>query len=188
VDHAWTTRHERSLTPHGAANAHPGPRLAITCEDAFRNVLGVKGSWVQIPPSRPRQKAAEPGESPGQRPSLSACRFPGAWWTSPRLGDHVGTNTRQIRGELCLRSRSVRQQEGSAGTSDTTSQAGRPALMCSMVSWSIGVRRIASTRGRRTGIEPGYATGPRATQKVPKPSHKGTTPAVHSSRNSKPAS
>jgi hypothetical protein len=30
------------------------PSLVLTCDNAYLNVLGVKGSWVQIPPARQR--------------------------------------------------------------------------------------------------------------------------------------
>jgi hypothetical protein len=51
-DHAGTTRDARKRTQHEKTNARKSHVRGVTCGNGYPNVLGVKGSSVQIRPSR----------------------------------------------------------------------------------------------------------------------------------------
>jgi hypothetical protein len=51
-DQSGTTRHTRCRTDHGHANGNRTCIACVTCGNAHRYVLGVKGSQVQILSSR----------------------------------------------------------------------------------------------------------------------------------------
>jgi hypothetical protein len=56
VDHMWTTRKSRASTFSATAAGTPQTRTRLACLDTQPDVL-VKGSCVQIPPSRRRSEA-----------------------------------------------------------------------------------------------------------------------------------
>ncbi len=59
-DHPGTTRPAETLTDRTPADASPPSSSWLTCANVYRYVLGVKGSSVQIRPSRQRIRSSEP--------------------------------------------------------------------------------------------------------------------------------
>jgi hypothetical protein len=52
----WGPHVMHTTEPHvGCGTSCTTFGAAVTCGNAYLNVLGVKGSWVQIPPARPKE-------------------------------------------------------------------------------------------------------------------------------------
>jgi hypothetical protein len=108
VDHLWTTRLSRDAFLHLPRRGSHDVASCLTCVDCNRHVLGVKGSWVPIPPSRQcgdfrRSQRWPRGPERRSSPTWLVGSFTRrqGWW--PTLG----------RSPLVRVSRSVRKREAS---------------------------------------------------------------------------